>query len=105
MAHGAEVLVDRYDGYDLRRIKKVKCAGKALQAVLVRRVLLLIGWRDRAAVRIVLAELGERDLVQDGSLRELAAKHRQQQRLHHQGIDRDDAYQLAPERPSRMRLV
>lgn len=73
MAHGAEALVGRYDGYDLRRIKKVKCTGKALQAVLVRRCLLLIRRCNRAAVGIMLTELAVGDLINRRCLRELAA--------------------------------
>ena len=76
---------------------KNKGAGKALQTMLMRRMLLLVGGRNRAAVRVMLAKLGERNVVKDGRLGELASHDRQQQRLHDQGIDRNRANQPSPE--------
>jgi hypothetical protein len=100
-----ELPIRRCDDQRFGRIEEMKRARKALQAMLVCRVLLLIGWSNRAAVGVVLTELGIRHLVEDSRLGELGAQHRQQQGLHHQRINRDDTDQLAPERPSRMCLV
>jgi hypothetical protein len=61
----------------LRRAKKNKRPGKALQAVLLCGMF-LIGRRDGAAIGFVLAKLGERHLVESGRLRKLASCDRQQ---------------------------
>lgn len=66
--------------------------------MLVRGVFVLIGRRDRAAVRVMQAKLRERNFVKDRCLGELASRYRQQQRLHDQSIDRNDADQPSPER-------
>ena len=63
----------------------------------MRRVLLLVSGRNRAAVRVMQAKLGERNVVQHRRLSELASRDRQQQRLHDQGIDRNRANQPSPE--------
>ena len=82
----------------MRSAVKSKCAGKALQAVLVCRVF-LIRRGDRTAVVVMLAELRERNLVEDGGFGDLVPRNRQQQRLQHQGIDRCRANQPSPEEP------
>ena len=74
-------------------------SGKTLQTVMVGGMFLLVGGRNRAAVGVMQAKLGERNLVEDRSLGELGSGHRQQQRLHDQGIDRDRADQPSPEQP------
>jgi hypothetical protein len=98
VAKFAELLMDRRDGYFLRRIEKVECSRKTLQAMLVDGMSFLVGGRNRTAIRIVQAELGERNIVKGAGLRELGTSNRQQQRLHEQGIDRGCADQPSPER-------
>ena len=93
----AELAVGKRNGNRFGSVEDVKGPGTAMHAMLVRRVLLLIGRRSGTAVRIVQTELGERSLVKNRSLGKLAARNRQQQWLHDQGIDRDRADQLAPE--------
>ena len=91
------------DGYGLLGVEKMKGPGKTLQTVVVRGMLLLIG---RAAIRVMQAKLGERNLVEDRRLSELGSRYRQQQWLHRQSIDRDRADQLSPEQPPfRTRLI
>jgi hypothetical protein len=80
----------------LRCAEQNKGAGKTLQTVLLRGML-LIGRRDRAAIGVMLAKFGESCLVERGRLRKLASGDRQQQRLHGQGIDRNRANQPSPE--------
>src|SRR5579863_6891923 len=92
----SELLIDRCDGYRLRGVEEVKRSGKTLHAMMVRRIF-LVGRRNGAAVRIMKAKLGERDIVESGGLRELAAGNRQQQRLHDQRIDCERANQPSPE--------
>ena len=88
------------------RIKKVKGSGKTLQTMLVGGMLVLVGRRTSAAIRVMQAKLGERNLVEDGGLGELGSRYRQQQWLHRQSIDRDRADQLSPEQPPfRTRLI
>ena len=74
----------------------MECPGKALQTM-VGGVFLLVVGRNRTAVRVVQAKLGERNVVKDCRLGELASRNRQQQRLHGQSIDRDRADQPSPE--------
>jgi hypothetical protein len=88
--------IGRCDGYGLLGVEKMKGPGKTLQTVVVRGMLLLIG---RAAIRVMQAKLGERNLVEDRRLRELGSRYRQQQRLHRQSIDRNRADQPSPELP------
>jgi len=66
--------------------------------MLVRGMFVLVSRRNRAAIRVMQAKLRERNFVKDGRLGELASHYRQQQRLHDQSIDRDDADQPSPER-------
>ena len=74
--------------------------------MLVCGVFVLVGRRNRTAIRVMKAKLGERNFVKDGRLGELASRYRQQQRLHNQSIDRDDADQPSPERsPLRTCLI
>jgi hypothetical protein len=80
-------------------IKKMERTGKALQTVLMRGVFFLVGRRNRAAIRVMKAKLGERNFVKDRCLGELASPNRQEQRLHDQSIDRDYADQPSPEWP------
>jgi hypothetical protein len=80
----------------LRSAKKDKGRGKTLQTVLSSGML-LVGRRDRPAICLMLAKLREGDFVKSGRLGELACRDRQQQRLHHQGIDRNGADQPSPE--------
>ena len=91
--------IGRCDGYGLLGVEKMKGPGKTLQTVVVRGMLLLIGRRNRAAIRVMQAKLGERNLVEDRRLRELGSRYRQQQRLHRQSIDRNRAHQPSPELP------
>jgi hypothetical protein len=90
MAELAELLIDWCEGYRLWRVEKDKGARKTLHAVLMNRMALLIGRRNRASVRIVQAKLEQRKIIERGSLGELAAGNHQQ-RLHDQCIDRDCA--------------
>jgi hypothetical protein len=77
----------------------MKRPGKTLHTVIVRGMFFLIGGRSRAAIRVMRAKFSERNLVKDRSLGELGARHRQQQRLQDQSIDRDRADQPSPEQP------
>ena len=65
----------------------------------MRGVFFLVGRRNRAAIRVMKAELRERNLIEDRCLSKLASRNRQEQRLHDQSIDRNDADQPSPERP------
>jgi len=94
----AKLPINGRNGYGLRSAVENKGPRKALQTVLVCGVFVLVGRRDRAAIGIMLAKLGERDFIESGRLRKLASHDRQQQRLHDQGIDRGCADQLPPER-------
>ena len=68
LPHLADFRANVLNGQRSRSIKQVKGAGETKIAMIVRRVFLLVGRRDRAAVRCVLAELGERKAVEGGSL-------------------------------------
>jgi hypothetical protein len=92
----SELLIDQCNGRRLRRVQQAKRSGKTLHAMMVRRIF-LVGRCNGAAIRIMKAKLGERDIVESGGLRELAAGNRQQQRLHDQRIDRERANQPPPE--------
>ena len=92
----AELAINGRNGCGLRRAEKNKGTRKALQAVLLCGMF-LVGRRDRSAIGVMLAELGERYLVEGGRLRKLASRDRQQQRLHGKGIDRNRANQPSPE--------
>ncbi len=65
--------------------------------MLVRRVVFLVGRCNRTAVGIMLAKLGEPNVVKHGRAGELGSSNRQQQRLHDQGVDRSRADQPSPE--------
>jgi hypothetical protein len=93
----AKLPINGRNGYGLRSTVENKGPRKALQTVLVCGVLLLVGRRDRAAIGVMLAKLGECSFVESGRLRKLASHDRQQQRLHDQGIDCDRADQPPPE--------
>jgi hypothetical protein len=59
----------------------------------------LVSRCDWAAVGRVKANLGKGKVVKDGSIGQLGTDNRQQQRLHHQRIDRRRANQPSPESP------
>jgi hypothetical protein len=97
--HPAEVLVDRCDGYWSRTIQEMKCSGKTKQTMIMSRMVLLISGRNRAAVRVMQAKLGQGKIIKARSLSQLGTNDRQQQRLHHQRIDSCRANQPSPETP------
>ncbi len=87
-------------------IQQVKCSGKTKQAVVMRWMFLLVGWRNGAAASVMLAKLGKRQFVKSGSLGQLGANDRNQQRLHDKRIDGSRANQPSPETPqSQTRLI
>lgn len=101
-----ELLAGQRDGYRPWRVEKMIGSRKALYAAVVIRVFLLVGRRNGGTVRIVSAKLGEGNIVENRGLRELGARNRYEQRLHHQCIDRKRADQPSPERSrSRTRLI
>ena len=75
----------------------MKRPGKTLQAMVGMGMLMLVGRRDGAAVRIVKAKLREREIVKDRGLGELGSSNGQEQRLDDQRIDRNRADQPSPE--------
>jgi hypothetical protein len=84
----------------------VECPCKTKQAVAICGVLLLlVRGCGRAAVRLMQTQLGERNIVESGSLRELSASDRKQQRLHDQRANRDRGNQPPPEGESRSDLI
>jgi hypothetical protein len=87
------------NGDGLRRIEKLKCPGETKQAMVERRMLRLIGRRNRTAVGGVQAKLGYGKVVDGGSVGKLGTNRRQQKRLHHQRIDCRRANQPSPEVP------
>ena len=98
VAKFAELLMGRRGRYCLRRVEKMESSRETLQAMLMERMSFLVGGRNGTAIRIVQAELGERNSVKGAGLRELGTSNRQQERLHDQGIDRERADQPSPER-------
>jgi len=77
----------------------VECSGEAKQTVIVCGMLLLVGRGNGAAIRLMQAQLGEREIAKSGSLGKLRSDDCQQQWLHHQRVDRDGADQASPEAP------
>jgi len=75
----------------------MKCAGKTKCTMVIRRMLVLVGRRERTPVRPMQAKLGERKFVNDSSIRYLDANDRQQKRLHNKRIDNRSADQPSPE--------
>src|SRR5581483_8214438 len=96
MTELSELLIGQCDSRRLRRVQQAKRSGKTLHAMMVGRIF-LVGRCNGAAIRIMKAKLGERDIVESSGLRELAPGNRQQQRLHDQCIDRERANQSLPE--------
>jgi hypothetical protein len=67
--------------------------------MVIRRMLVLVGRRERTPVSPMQAKLGERKFVKGGSIRYLDADDRQQKRLHNKRIDNRRANQPSPETP------
>src|SRR5579872_177185 len=96
MAQLAEFPVKRCNTDGLRRIQKVKCSGKTLQAMVGMGRFVLVGRRGGAAVRIVKAKLREREIGKDRGLGELGSSDVLEQRLDDQRIDRNRDNQPSP---------
>jgi hypothetical protein len=93
------------DSYRPWPIQQMKRPGKTKFAVM-RRLFLMVGGRDGAAIRRVKAKLGPGKTVKCRSLRKLRACERKQKRLHNERIDGRRADQPLPvSPPSRAGLV
>jgi len=83
----------------------VECPCKTEQTVVLYGMFFLVGGSSRAAVSLMQTQLGERKIVNGGSLGELSANEPKQQRLHDQRVDRCCANQPSPEAQSRTRSI
>jgi hypothetical protein len=65
LPHLADFETDVLDSYRAWRIQEVKCSGKTKITMVIRRMLVRIGGRERTAVRRMQAELRWRKTVKD----------------------------------------
>lgn len=77
----------------------MECSGKTQQAMIMCAMFLLVGRRNGAAISVMEAKLGQRKIVDGGSLGQLGAHDRKQQWLHDKRIDGRRADKPSPATP------